>query len=292
MSFTLVINSSNNVNPQTNTSFKYPFLGGNFDAKDMEMCVSALAVPYSWFNVSSFYNNQSFSLIFPTGIATGALTYTLNITLPAGFYQVSDIQNYIQNQCIAQGLYLVNSSSQNVYYFTIATNVTYYTTQIVCSPVPTSLPVGYTYAASGKYSSSTGLPATGYTSQFVLPTSAGINTLIGWTAGTYPAAQQTTIYTGLGTVTPIGSTVNSVTLRCNILRNDVTVPSDILDNFPINATFGSNITYTPSFEKWIPISNGTYSNLALQMVDQNLNSIVANDSNVSITLLIRKRPKA
>ena len=287
MAFTLVLNSSNVIG-NTNSQFKYNFLGGNFVAKDMEMCVSALAIPYSFFNVSQFYNNQNFSLIFPTG----STTTTLNITLPAGFYQISDINNYIQNQCISAGLYLVNSSAQNVYYFNISLNVTYYAVQIVCLPVPTSLATGYSYATSGFYSTLAGLPTTGYTSQLVIPTSGSISTIIGFPAGTYPTPQQTATFTKTSTSTPQGSTINSLVMRCSILKNGVTIPSDILDGFPINATFGSNITYTPSFEKWIAISDGTYSNFTILIVDQNLNTISANDPNVAITLLIRKKEMA
>ena len=57
------------------------FLGGNFVAKDMEMCIGNLTIPYSFFNVSTFYNNQTFSFTFPTG----ATTTTLSIFLTAGF---------------------------------------------------------------------------------------------------------------------------------------------------------------------------------------------------------------
>jgi hypothetical protein len=284
MAFTLVLNNSNVIGSQ-NSQFKYNFLAGNFVAKDMEICVGALAFPYSFFNVSPFYNNQSFSLIFPTG----ATTTTLSITLPAGFYEVSDINNYIQNQCITAGLYLINASNENVYYFNVTLNTTYYAVQIVCSPVPTSLPSGFTLASSGFYSTLGGLPTTGYTPQLVLPTSGGINTIIGFASGTFPSVQQTASFTQLSSVTPIGSTINSLVIRCSIINNNVTIPSDILDAFPINTTFGSNITYDPSFEKWLPISDGTYSNFLISFVDQNLNTISANDPNIALSLLIRKK---
>ena len=284
MAFTLILNNTNVIGSQ-NSQFKYNFLAGNFVAKDMEICVSALAFPYSFFNVSAFYNNQSFSLIFPTA----ATTTTLSITLPAGFYEVSDINNYIQNQCIATGLYLKNASGENEYYFDVTLNTTYYAVQIVCSPVPTSLPSGYTLATSGFYSTLGGLPTTGYTPQLVLPASGGINTIIGFASGTFPPVQQTGTYSKLSTVTPIGSTINSLIIRCSIINNNVTIPSDILDGFPINTSFGSNILYDPSFEKWIPISDGTYSNFLISFVDQNLNTISANDPNIALSLLIRKK---
>ena len=292
MAYTLILNSLN-VAGSTNTQFKYSFLGGNFVAKDMEMCVSQITMPYSFFNVSTYYNNQSFSLTFPVG----STTYSLPITLPAGFYTVSDINSYIQNQCIANGLYLINASGQYVYFFTMATNITYYTTQTLYFPVPTTstyVGLGYTRPSTGQWSASgTGLPTVvNQVPQLVLPTTGGINAIIGYVAGTFPTSStSSTNVSVLGTVTPIGSTVNSIVARVSFLRNAVSVPSDILDNWNINTTFGSNITYVPSFEKWITITDGTYSNFILQLVDQNLNTIYANDPNVAISLLIRNKPK-
>jgi hypothetical protein len=295
MSFSLILNSSNNVSTATNTQFKYTFLAGNFVAKNMEMCVASVTIPYAFPNVSTYYANTNFSIIFPVA----ATTQTLSITLPEGFYTLVDIQNYIENECIINNYYLV-SGSQNVYFFNISTNTTLYTTQIVCSPVPTALGT-YTYGSGGKWGTGAGgLPTTGYTPQFVLPSSGGINSLIGWPAGTFPDVQQTTTYTQTGSaaqvaagispvIAPLGSTINSIVVRCSILKNNVTVPSDILDSFPIDVQYGSNINYNPSFEKWIPINDGTYSNFLLSFVDQNLNTIYSKDSTIGVTLLIREK---
>lgn len=305
MSFSLILNSTNNTNTTLNTQFKYSFLSGNFHAKDMEMCVSSVALPYAFFNVSTYYSNQNFSINFPTG----AGTYNLSVTLQSGFYTVSDIQNYIQNQCLLNGLYLVNkTTSQNVFFFNISVNTAFYTTQIVCSQVPSQATYSTLYnlppASASNIWSTSGqqLPAslTTQVPQLILPASGGINTLIGWPAGTFPSSPtQASTYTQTGsaaqtaagispTIAPIGSTINSIVMRCSILKNDVTVPSDVLDGFPINVTFGSNITYSPPFEKWIKINDGTYSNFILSFVDQNLNTIYSVDPNIAVTLLIRK----
>ena len=67
------------------------------------------------------------------------------------------------------------------------------------------------------------------------------------------------------------------------------MPSDILDSFSINSTFGSNISYNPSYEKWVSLKNGTYSNLVISFTDQNFNPIAILDPNVTITLLIKPK---
>ena len=291
MSFTLVLNSSNVSNTSTNTTFKYNFIQGGFQVKDMEMCVSSITIPYSFYNVSSYYANRTFSLIFPTA----ATTTTISITLPEGFYTVTDINSYIQQICIDYGAYLIDSNGNYVYYQQLVYNTTYYAVQLLLFSVPTTLPTGYSYATAGTsgsvYTSAIKLPTTAYTPQFVLASSGSISTIIGFVAGaTYPSAQTTTSQSLKSTLTPVGSTVNSLVMQCSLVDNSCTMPSDILDSMPINNTsFGSNITYDPSFEKYIGLSNGSFNNFTFSFRDQNLNEIYAKDPNVSITLIIRKK---
>ena len=288
MSFTLVLNSSNVQNTSTNTTFKYNFIQGGFQVKDMEMCVSSITLPYSFYNVSSYYANRTFSLTFPTA----ATTTTISVTLPEGFYTVTDINSYIQQICIDNGAYLIDSTGNYVYYQQLVYNSTYYSVQLLLYPVPTTLPTGYSYASAGTlYTSSTNLPTTSYTPQLVLSSAGSISTILGFVSGaTYPSTQSTTNQSILSTLTPVGSTVNSIIMQCSLVNNPVTSPSDILDSLPIhNSTFGSNITYEPSFEKFISLSDGTFNNFTFSFRDQNLNEIYARDPNVSITLIIRQK---
>lgn len=288
MSFTLVLNSTNVTSSSTNTNFKYNFINGGFQLKDMEMCVSSITLPYSFYNVSSYYNNRTFSLIFPKG----ATTQTISVTLPEGFYTVTDINSYIQQICLDNGAYLIDSTGNYVYYQQLVYNSTYYSVQLLLYPVPTTLPTGYSYASAGTlYTSSTNLPTTSYTPQLVLSSAGSISTILGFVSGaTYPSTQSTTNQSILSTLTPVGSTVNSIIMQCSLVNNPVTSPSDILDSLPIhNSTFGSNITYEPSFEKFISLSDGTFNNFTFSFRDQNLNEIYARDPNVSITLIIRQK---
>ena len=67
------------------------------------------------------------------------------------------------------------------------------------------------------------------------------------------------------------------------------MPSDILDTVPINSSFGSNINYNPSFEKWIDIRDGTYNTMTITFQDQSFNTLYALDPNISLSLLIRQK---
>ncbi len=291
MSFTLVLNSSNVSNTSTNTTFKYNFINGGFQIKDMEMCVSSITLPYSFYNVSAYYANQTFSFIFPTA----ATTTTISITLPSGFYTIPDINSYIQQICIDYGAYLIDANGNYVYYQQLVYNSTYYSVQLLLFPVPITLPTGYSYATAGAsgsvYTTAVKLPTTTKTPQFVLASTGSIASIIGFATGTtYPSSQQSTSQSFSSTLTPVGSTVNSIVMQCSLVNNPVIVPSDILDSMPIkNSSFGSNITYDPSFEKFVSLSDGTFNNFTFSFRDQNLNEIYARDPNVSITLIIRKK---
>jgi len=281
MAFNLILNSGNVVSGSNNTTFKYDFIGGNFKTQGYEICVSALTMPYSWYNVSQFYRNTNFTITFPT---TASQTTAVNVVLPDGFYSVTDIQNYLQQICIQNGFYLINATGQYVFYTYMTYSATFYKVQLVQTPVPNALPVGWT----------TPVGFQGFNAASVTPTlglaAGSIAPIIGFASGTsYPAAPSATAVNFLSTTTPVGSTVNSLVVRCSLISNPVTSPSDIMDGFPINASFGSNITYDPSFEKWVDIKDGTFSSLTLQIVDQNLNTFQSLDPNVAITLLIRKR---
>jgi hypothetical protein len=248
----------------------------------MEICISSLTVPYAFYNVSAAYANNTFSITFPT---TASATTTVAVTLPDGFYSVSDIQNYIQQICIANGFYLINAGGQYVFYTYLTYSQTFYKVQLVQTPVPTSLPAGWSLPSNHQ-----GFNAASLTPTLVLAASGSIATIIGFAPGaSYPTTPSATAVNFLSTSTPVGSTINSLVMRCSAVSNNVVSPSDILDGFPINSTFGSNITYDPSFEKWVVMKDGTFSNLTLTLVDQNLNSIVSLDPNVAITLMIRKR---
>jgi hypothetical protein len=250
------------------------------------MCVSSITLPYSFYNVSSNYANKTLSLIFPTG----STTVQYDITLPDGFYTVADINSYIQQICVDNGAYLLDSSGNYVYFVQLAYNTTYYTVQLLTFLVPNSIG-SYTRPSNGLYSlSGTGLPTTASTPKFVFSSTGSIRNIIGFEAGTFPPTTQTASWNTSSTLTPVGSTVNSIIMQCSLISNRCTIPSDIIDSMPINDTsFGSNIIYNPSFEKFVSISDGTFNNFTFSFRDQNLNEIYARDPNVSITLIIRPK---
>jgi len=280
MAFALVLNSSNVVSGSYNTRYQYNFIGGGFRADNMEICISSASIPYAWYNISASYGNNTFSLILPTG----ATTQTIAVTLPDGFYSVVDIQNYIQQVLITNLFYLIDGAGNYVFPFLLTYSSTYYKVQLICSTIPNAAAMatlGYTQPAGAP-----ALPTAPTGVQFVVGT---IGSVIGFVAGTYPTVATSSSQNFLSTLTPVGSTVNSLVFRCSLVDNSVTMPSDIMDGCSINSAFGSNIIYDPSFEKWVRMKNGTYTSLIMTISDQNLGQIYSVDSNIAMTLMIRER---
>ena len=284
----IILNSSNVIGTY-NTQFLFKFLNGSFTINEgSEICISQIIIPYSWFNINAgLYQNATLQYIWYYG---AGLSTTYTVTFPNGYYAISDLNNYLQQYMISQNHYLINNStSQYSYYIQLYSNTTYYANQIVVSSLPTSLPSGYSAPTAG-FNGTNGYPTTTLTPRVVIP-SNGIGSILGYTAGTYPPSTQTTSYSTISNTTPNATPVNSVIVQCDKVNNPCSVPSNVLDTFTINSTFGSNITYTPSYEKWIGLAPGTYSNLIITFCDQNYNLIQANDPNILISLLLKQGPK-
>ena len=376
MSYTLVVNNKNLVGSGNNT-YQYNFLQGNFNIPDgTEMMIANVQIPYSFYNITLAYGNNSLIFNWPTGSSTYA-SYT--ITISDGFYTTTSLSNYLTQWMISNGFYLYNSTTaQNVYYLSLVYNTYQYGNQILLSPIPISLPSGYSlptgYTSStifnnngfpsvsrtpyitlpqlsnststlgdflgfGSYSASVNIPAltgsgasitanltsTSVSSLTITGGSNYVNPSVSFSGGGgsgalatliitngvitgynlisggtgYATAPTCTItnnggnYSGNSTITPVGSTVNSIIVRCSIVKNNVGSPNDILDSFPISAgtAFGTNINYTPNIEKYVKVSSGSFSNFILTFNDQNFNLLQALDNNILITILLKFPPK-
>ena len=111
---------------------------------DMECMVSSAQIPYSMFNITNAYNDNKFGFGFPTGALS--TTYTMfAITISDGFFTIEDLNSYMQQYAISNGLYLINDNVDNVYYTpAFYVNTVSYAVQMLLYTVPRSLPSGWT----------------------------------------------------------------------------------------------------------------------------------------------------
>ena len=119
---TIVLNKNNISDTTTNNTLIYKFpISVQF--KNNSIALEAMTMYYSWTNInSSPLGNNTFSYSWKVGFTV--TTYT--VTIPDGLYEISDLNSYLQYKFIANGHYLVNSTSQNFYYAEFLVNATTY----------------------------------------------------------------------------------------------------------------------------------------------------------------------
>ncbi|GMF35212.1 unnamed protein product [Phytophthora lilii] len=142
------------------------------------------------------------------------------------------------------------------------------------------------------YTSASGfptMPATAYTPQLqVVDTAFGL--IIGFTPGTYPAAQTTSVYAVNSNLVPQIDPTAAVVITCSNLYNPIANNNQVLHTFTsagveygglITTSQGQGLAYCPM--------QGTNSELTLSFLDQNMIPLGIIDNNVCIRLLIRPK---
>jgi hypothetical protein len=287
MSYLISFNRSKAVSNGYNNVYRHEFPMSSVNLKDAEVAVHSISMYNSVFNIdSTAYGNNTVSVIMPTA----GTTSNVSIVFDDGLYSYQDMTRYIQSKLKAAGAYLIDSDGNEVYYIQISENPTYYAAQVDCSPLPTSLPSGWTRPATGLYSTlGTGLPLTTRVPILTI-TNQPFGDLIGFSAGNYPPTATTTLQSFLSNKTPQIHPVSSYVLRCSIINNPFNLPSDILTTFDTQGTSaGQLISYKPNELAWVPISDGAYPSITLTIVDQDERFVRIRDASVLITLAIRQK---
>jgi hypothetical protein len=209
--------------------------------------------------------------------------------MPDGYYDYDAINTYIRGQMFNAGAYLVDTNGSIVYYVQIQKNATYYACQFDLAPVPTSLPAGWSYAATGLYVNAGGLPTSSQTPVLSVLTS-GFSALTGMAIANYPSTTSTAQVSFISTIAPQINPVSSYLVRCNLCNNEYTQPSDLLCTFTSqNTEFGQMIQVTPPEFSWIEVPDSTRSYIEISIVDQNLIPVQFQDPQIGINILIRQK---
>ena len=283
---TLVLNSSN-VDPNDTSRYIYRFPAGGASLAGKEIAVAAISLYYSWFNISTALNNKIFRYVFYSG--AGPTATTITVTIPDGFYTAAQLNAYLQSVMIANGHYLVTSTGDFVYFLEIVENPTAYAIQFNSYALPTSA-----QATANSWTAPVGWPGfvtTNITPQIIILPTNNFGNIIGFNAGTYPSPTQITDYSKISDFTPQFSPVQSVLLRCNVVNNRLSNPSDIIYSFaPVNVDFGSIISPAISEFIWNSIDEGqNQPEFIVQFLDQSFSPLPLRDTNLVIVLSIRDK---
>jgi hypothetical protein len=280
----ILINASNVVAGSNNTKFVYKFLSPQ-SFTDSAIALNSLNMYFSWYNINAkLYNNNTFQYVWFS--STGVLNVTVNVTLPDGFYSISSINLFLQSVMLANGHYVYDTTTkQNIFFAEFVVNPTYYAFQLNLTPIYplASVPVGLTRGGTGWQ-----FPTTQRTIQVIINSSNGFKDVIGFNAGSYPPTLTTILYQQLSQNTPNISPCSSVVIRCNMVRNDMANPNDVLYSFTQgNATFGDIINEKPAVMYYSEVQNGTYTELVLTFFDQNYQPMDIKDNQLLMTVIIK-----
>jgi hypothetical protein len=257
---------------------------------------------YSWFNITSVAQNNSLTYTW----TSGAVTTTYTILIPDGLYEISVINNYCQFVMIQNGTYWIESNGDNVYPFDIILNPSRYAVQINTYLVPTALPVGASVPANFA-----GWPAVAQNPVITIP--ANFNIIVGYTAGfatnanvanayvpPTPASESTNYATkdAAGTISYLSNTSPQVQPNNNVLfslsniNNPYSQPSSIIYSLNPNVAVGQQIYETPPNFMWNKMIDGTYNELRLTFLGNDLKPLIIRDPNMTILLTIRDKDEA
>ena len=144
---TIVINSSNYVQNSGN-KYVYNFPQTSYFAAGSGIGVSNISIYNSIQNITQKRGNNVVTLLWLGTIYT--------FIFPDGYYSVSDINFFFQQQCILNGLYVTaNSGADNVYFFELVVNSIRYSTSLNFYSIPTdaqATSLGYTKPANATWS--------------------------------------------------------------------------------------------------------------------------------------------
>lgn len=273
-----LINSfdSNLANNVVQLNLPYPIKLYEYD-----VALLGIQMYYSWNNITAAYVNNAFSYRWVDGV-----TYPVNF--PDGFYQISDINGFLQFTMEGNGHYLVDNNGNNVYYLSLAENTVYYAITLTSTPVPTVLPAGWT--------NPNGVPLNGLNPQLIVPATVAPNgltsmsILIGFNPGTYPPANNVGLYMVNGQNVPDISPVTSVNVNTNLAYSSFFSPNgQAIYNFTANVPFGSLIDIHPNPLVYYRANDSSYPSIQVFLTDQNNNPLNNLDPVIVCSLLLKRR---
>jgi len=201
--------------------------------------------------------------------------------LQDGWYDYEAMNTALQLEMYQNGHYLVDNNGLNIFFLSLATNVTYYACSITATIIPTILPAGWTNPNS--------ISLSGTCPQLVV-NNAAWGLLTGFSVGTYPAINTATAQVNSNLIPKINP-ISSINVCCNMVSNSAfNSYNDVIYTFNYNnQPYGSQIPINPYFPIWYRISDSQYQNITIRFTDQSNNNVPILDSDVNIKLVIRKR---
>ena len=240
---------------------------------------------YSFSMYNSFYN------ISASQYGNTQITFTwfngtvYNWTIPDGYYSLSDLNLWLQQQFIINKLYCVNSNnSQNIYFVQFQTNSVLYKAQIDVYFMPSSANAtlyGYQKPSGATWN----FPASNLMNKITI--NSNLKSYFGFstqtTFGEITPAQNMNY---LSDITPTISPVFSIYIGCNLIVSEFNQIANLFSQFPISAAYGNLIKIESTIDSQISIKEGIYSDIIITLWDQENNALQFQDNDLTLFLII------
>jgi len=291
------INGTNFVqNGSKQNTFVYKFPAGAVTIEDGDqIALASFSVSYNFYNITANYNNNRSNYYWFTGAYPyGNFTDTkVEITWPDGFYalyadpnqQYDSYNQYLQKIMIQNKHYLINEYGQYVFYIEWSRNSTYGLSQLVCYPLPTTLPTGWSLPAGATWT----LPTAATCPVFEYILGSRQNLLTGFNVGLYPSAYTSTTFSVLGTQEQTFFP-KSINLMCSLVKNIYQQPSTLLYGVPLKKYLnGEVVQFILGAYSYCDMQAGMYDSFSIEFLDDLFQPITLNSTNIAVTLVIQKK---
>lgn len=305
---TLILNKSNIVEGSSNTRYKYKFPRTVHFKKGAKIALSKLSFYYSWPNVTSSNQNNSFS--YQWFDLSGNLTKTYTLTIPDGYYTYSDLNSWLYEELCNRGHFvtyptttttLLGTSNGKEYttstkyvFFELQENATYYSCQLTMYGLPNYAASGAVYSSIGSVTGYQWRPPTAITGKYqtgkiIIPSGTNFSKYLGFNAGTLGAGEVTTSAQQqdlLSDFTPELVPVASVLVLNSMCSNKFSNPSTLVYSFSATVDYGAMIDVEPNNWLWVDIQPGAYNEFTIELRDQDFKQMYILDSNNIIIMVL------
>lgn len=271
MSSQILVNSTHITDTVNNSTFKVQF-DRAVDLTDKTIALSGLSLYYSWRNITS--KNNVIKYVWSDNVE-----YT--ITLPEGFYEVSDIYSYCRFIMTKNNHYLIDSNSDYVYYFEMSVNNTSYSIDILTYPIPSTLPEGYSAPPGFTFASNILNP--------IVKLPYGMSEILGYSSNfeTSQNVDGNTILQYQSTQAPNVNPNNSIMIVCDEVSNEFESIGVMYALAP-SVSIGSLIDEKVSSPLYLKIKSGRYDSLTFRILNaKTYEPMEIYDSEISMRMSIK-----
>lgn len=220
---------------EKNNVFKYTFARQLVLKQFDEITLDFISLYYTWKNVKEEYKNNKLRI---TTNAIGANSASIDIIIPDGSYEISDINNYIH-------LKMRQNNDKNVGY-------------------------GVNIYANRTYNRVSILTDSDHTIEF---TSEEFRDMLGFSSNQIGPGSSVH-----GDSHAKIERVESIYVKCNLVYNDLQPDSRYMYGFVPGNSFGSFLSVNPQYPRWMKCSVGEYNYIEISLVDQDGRDIDVEDS--------------